>query len=570
MKRYFLSIIFFLVWTHCFTQDHKKDEIIFKAMQDEMNRNYKDLSLPDAPEPFFIGYMLSDCQYLKIKGSLGSIITSVEYPLIRNHAVRLLVGDYKCNNEFKYDGPRYPGGKSTIENNYGQLKRDFWLTTDQAYKQACQDYSAKTALLKQQNLTEEEMNLEDLLKIETITKINNTPQMPLPDKNLWEKNIRGLSAIFKKYKNLYDTDVELSVMYLEIYYKTTEGTTLKQPVNIISLVAKASVRAEDGTVFSDSYSVQAQNENDMPSIEKLEKRINEFAEKLIRLKDAEPVNEYYYGPVLFEKQAAFHIFSENFVTTKGLITYRKPEDIGAGNLIEAISKMIQQKSGRETSLNSRIGKRIIDSRFSVKNYTSLKEYKGKKLFGFYEVDADGLVPKEELTLVDNGILKGFLSSRIPTLGAKESTGSNRFGADVSRLATYIAPGSVHIIFNGGVTEPELKKNLLESAIREGLDYAYIIRKMGGASISLYKVDVKTGEEKMMRSAGIDEIKLSKLRRVLGVSNNEEVVNYLYNSKVPVSMIFPSAILLEDIEIYEPQTPKKEKPFPLVNPLLRNE
>src|SRR5205807_6280179 len=63
-------------------------------------------------------------------------------------------------------------------------------------------------------------------------------------------------------------------------------------------------------------------------------------------------------------------------------------------------------------------------------YTTL--FRSRALFGHYEVDSDGVVPKT-LSLVEKGILKTFLLTRQPMRGFNGSNGRARlpggFGAN---------------------------------------------------------------------------------------------------------------------------------------------
>ena len=48
------------------------------------------------------------------------------------------------------------------------------------------------------------------------------------------------------------------------------------------------------------------------------------------------------------------------------------------------------------------------------------EWRGRPLFGHYEVDREGVVPKP-LTLVEKGVLKNFLLTRQPVRGFRAPT-----------------------------------------------------------------------------------------------------------------------------------------------------
>ena len=44
-------------------------------------------------------------------------------------------------------------------------------------------------------------------------------------------------------------------------------------------------------------------------------------------------------------------------------------------------------------LDDQLGRKIIDSRLTIKNYTNMQEYNGIPLAGHYEIDCDGVVPE---------------------------------------------------------------------------------------------------------------------------------------------------------------------------------
>lgn len=191
----------------------------------------------------------------------------------------------------------------------------------------------------------------------------------------------------------------------------------------------------------------------------LEKRILEFAENLIRLSQAPPMEEYYAGPILFENSACVSIFMDNLLRSGQLLAWRKPEG----------------QSDRLT-LDGRIERKILDSRLSVKNYSTLRSYNEIPLLGYYEVDAEGIRPAEELLLIENGIFKRQLNGRIPTLKAPLSTGSSRFSLSANQVYFATAPGTIHIIGEGGLKMEKMKKALIKAAVEENLKYTYIVRK----------------------------------------------------------------------------------------------
>ena len=78
---------------------------------------------------------------------------------------------------------------------------------------------------------------------------------------------------------------------------------------------------------------------------------------------------------------------------------------------------------------------------SVRDDSTRKEWNGHPLAGFYEADLEGVVPTP-VTLVDNGVLKSYLTTRQPVKGGGGSNGHARlpgpFGARTAR------PGNLFI------------------------------------------------------------------------------------------------------------------------------
>ena len=55
-------------------QNQEEDKLIFKALQDELNRNKNELYLPGFDKPFFISYTFNRAHSFEISASLGALI----------------------------------------------------------------------------------------------------------------------------------------------------------------------------------------------------------------------------------------------------------------------------------------------------------------------------------------------------------------------------------------------------------------------------------------------------------------------------------------------------------------
>lgn len=549
--RYYLSFVFLFLGLIPVLAQSGLDQTVVKAMQDEMERNRQELVLPKADKPFFIAYTVGVSRQFEIGGELGALVVSNVIPRQMTGGVKLLLGNYKMTSDRKYTGAS-ARVDLPIEPDYDLIRQEFWQETDAAYKAALQDMGGKKAWRKK-NVMTEEAGLADLAQAKPLQMILKSPQSFSFDRQQWEQNVCELSAIFKEYPDLFNSSVTFSGLDMEIYLQTTEGTKLQQPLSMVRLEAGAYARTDDGIKLQDSWSVTVPFPQQLPELKVLKEKIHTFARNLSALKKAPEVSEFYCGPVLFEDAASAAIFEENLLTNKGLLAYRKQETpMGVRYNVK--------------SLADRMNMKIIDNRITVKNYSSLDKYNGQPLYGAYQVDAEGVVPPKEIILVENGLLRQQLNGRVPAPNCTASTGSARYIADADDISFMTAPGTVHITVKNGSKPENLKKMLLKTAREDGLAYAYIVRKLGRTATRLYRVNVSDGKETLVRSGDIAPIVLKDLRRISGISAKENVANFLLGNKVLTSLIYPSALLLEDVEINKTEAKKESEPalkFPLL-------
>ena len=196
----------------------------------------------------------------------------------------------------------------------------------------------------------------------------------------------------------------------------------------------------------------------------------------------------------------------------------------------------------------------------------MDKYNGVPLLGAYNIDAEGVVPAKEMTLVDHGIFKSMLNGCIPTLYAPQSTGSSRFLLSSSNGMFATAPGTIHIEVEKGTKPEKMKSALIKAAKEEGLKYAYIVRSLAGKASRIYRVDLD-GKETQVRFGDVSGLTLINLKRMLNISSKENVSNYILNGQLLSSLIYPSSILVENIEINKSDV-KKDKEQVLTFPLQR--
>lgn len=559
MKKYILSIFaaLLLCWT---AAAQTQDQMIFRAMEAELDRNMKELRMDDLGQPFWIGYIYSDIRAMQIAASLGEVTVSRCEPQ-RLNATRVLFGDYGMTSDINYT-PYYNVRGSAFETDEGQIRREFWINTDANYKQTAPNMARKAAMRRQSARTPEEEALPDMLPVTSVSMVSESPEFGF-DRREWEARAAELSAVFSNYPTLYASEVSVVAYDWTNYACTSEEVRMRLPVSFAAVNVKTTVRTPDGEEFSDRLEIYAQSDLTLPSTAELAGQITRFAANLAAYADAPKIEEFYSGPVLFTGQPVFSMFDGNLLSNNGngLLVQRRPES--SGNRGGGMMFYGGAPSSGSRRLENRIGQRVLDRRFTVVNHSALAEYEGTPLLGRYGIDADGVVPPDSCVVIDAGMLQTVLNGRIPTLKSPASTGSNRFSVNVSPT---VAPGTIEIAAADGQPLAELEKQLITLARNDGLAYAYIVERMNDKFNLVWRVDTSTGERTPVRGAEIQPVSLTQLKRVAGVSDEREVRNYLAG-QVPASMIYPSAILLEDIEIGELET-AKDKPSPIVNPLLR--
>ncbi|MFC1541019.1 hypothetical protein ACFL50_01075 [Candidatus Latescibacterota bacterium] len=588
-----LMLIMFFHNVKAIAQNSSTRDIILSALRDEMTRNLNNLEMENMERPFFISYNLYDIKTLEIIATRGSIVKS-DINRFRNHSVRLMVGDYRLNDE-NFQDSGYSYGSSMVygsirlplEDDYDAIRRSLWLATDGVYKRAVELFEHKKAALEQQTVIGEVTKIDDFSKAPVVKYTGQSSTLEF-NRAKWEQTACEISDVFAHYPDIYSSKVRILLYQGDLYFTNSEGTEVFQPLTIVTVQVNAFSQAVDGEPLSNNVSFFGTSPEDLPSLEKIKTSVYEMADDLIALRTAPVFDEMYFGPVLLENQASAEFFLQHLFGDKsGLIASRRP--------VVSDSRI---RFSDDDTLEDRINLRILANDYSIKAIPGLSNYQGINLIGKYDVDAEGVIPPAEISLVENGILKMLLTNRTPTAKIYESNAHQRYaiGSGYSTTNT-IGPGVIHVSSSNGQSYADLKKDLIRRAKDEGLDYGIVIRKIrpkstgiiyydpmvnmatsygGGYSNSLtepvmvYRINVEDGSEELIRSVKIGEISLSALRHIAGTTGEEIVYNTLATvsgrSGLPASFIVPRALMLEELEVknkksvYIPRLPVVSNPF----------
>lgn len=555
-----ILIAFVSLFQYSFAQQSNSDEIIVKALSDEMNRSVTDLKLNNSNAPFFVANYFCDGTVYYANASLGTIIQSRENP-IRNGAFRLLVGDYKVTDENFQEAARSYTGYQQLsppaENDYLAFRRYYWSMIDKAYKSSIEKYMQKLTVMKQQNI-DEKTRVDDFCKMPSLimkeqmafAKINTT---------MWAKYIKELSLVFKQYPELQSSSVQVFAVNAINYMVNTEGAVVKTPVTVAALAINVATQAADGEKLNDHILRYYSPCTDMPSLQSLLADVDKMAAQLNDRRNAPEIADSYQGTVVFEGDALAELLNIKFFGRNGLLTNREP--IYAVASTKAMTNKIENK----------LDKRLCNENITIVAQSDIKRMGDCPLIGSFAVDAEGVKPVANLMLVENGILKTLLSDRVPTKGVAVSNGHMRFGMFGSFSK---APGVIKVNFNNGQDYLALLKSVSAETTKNGLKHYYIIRKLETSNfakyftagnsdmpkpIAIYEVTAATGAERMIRCATISDFPMLSFKYVLGATSEQVPYNFLTNQQVPVSFVVPKAMAFNDISLEKDNSPKAKLP-----------
>lgn len=514
-----------------------EDQIIFKAMQDEMKRNLE-ISYPGYPKPCYINYNVARINQAYISASLGGILWEKNCPTLTLGSVNVAVSDSLRLSD-NQSGQAYPiTCTNTVD--YNNIRRELWKASDYMYKYSLATMSKKMNFLANNPMPKDEVGIPDMLTMKPSEYIENATQDTISYAYM-QKLSKRLSAIFVKYPDLYNTSVNILSKKTINYRETSENIKQKSLNGVVELTAYASVRTPDGSEIQDKIERIVCAESDLES-DKMADLVEKFADRLVKLHQAEALNDYYVGPIMYEDDMISNSVSNIIVP---LLT---------------VKRTVQDNSSLSSLL---VGKRILDKHLSIDQLTDMPVLNSTKLLGNFSCDADGVVPAKTLSLLSGGFVKQLICGRYPALNCLQSTGNYRFFNDPETVGCGVAPGILRVYSD--VTKPfdKMKQILCKEAKSKGLKVTYIVRQPSGLTPCLYRVNVATGEEELVRVKEIPSPNKGNLLHIVAMSKEDNVLNTLIN-RVGCTIIAPRALILENIECYF-KKPKQEMAFPIAPP-----
>ncbi len=530
---------------------------LLDAMVEELERNQAALRLKADKGPYFIGYQVKDYELREVVGRYGALFQD-DRNRDRRLSVDVRVGDYDFDSSiadeldfsFSTKGTSYITRKSApLDDSPAALRTALWLVTDEKYKAALFNYLKKKG--------EDVYTVDDPKRPPSFSREERSvlvgPQVPFRfARERWVALARALSARLARQPEFFDSEVRVSGNKTARLYANTEGSRLVTEEVLFAVHVQAWTRAADGQLLENSRDWYAPAEAQLPDDGTIRAETEVMTKDLLALRSA-PTIDPYTGPAILEPSAAGVLFHE-----------------AVGHRLEGER---QDNDTEGKTFRGQVGKQVLPPFLSIVDDPTAHARDETQLNGFYQFDEEG-VPAQAVVLVKDGVLKSYLLSRKPVEGFLRSNGHGRAqGArkPVARMANLIVESKKRVALD------ELKRQLLAEARRQGKPYGLVIRDITGGNTNttafgyqafkgtprmVYRVDVDSGQETLVRGVEIVGTPLSSINRVLATSDTEGVFNGFCGAEsgmVPVSTVAP-AVLLQELELQRAVEGKDRPPL----------
>jgi TldD protein len=536
--------------------------VVLGALKTELMRSKERLKMPKEDPPYFLRYMVRDYDETDIGARFGAIVED-DQTRARQASVEARVGDYMFDNTaddstdkmFDIDDfDRYePPVAAPLDDDVDALRATLWLQTDVKYKRALALLHKKRGA-RVTNVVEDE-SVASFSK-EQPAKSIDSPVTVTVDRAAWRTRLRRVSAEFKAFPDIFDSQVKLNVSHQTRYLVSNEGTELVNERLIWALHFSASGRASDGLLVPHYRSFYGASEGELPDEKAQIAAARQLSDEIRKLREA-PMMDPYNGPAILLPEAAGVFFHE-----------------ALGHRLEG-ERQNDTKEG--ATFKGQIGKPILPGFLTIIDDPTMRKYNtasgNVSLNGYYRYDDEGVTARP-VTLVERGVLRNYLKSRTPVKGSPTSNGHGRSDATLDPIGRM---GNTIVRSDRRVPYAKLKQMLLAEIRRQNKQFGLIIADISGGQTNtttydfqafkgmpriVYKVDAGTGKETLVRGVEFVGTPIGSLNRIVAASDAEGVFNGFCGAEsgyVPVSTVAP-ALLISEIELQRTRRAMERPPL----------
>ncbi|HTB09967.1 MAG TPA: TldD/PmbA family protein [Bryobacteraceae bacterium] len=516
--------------------------VMTDALKAELTRTMEHLKKQPNP-PYFLSYEVIETESAGATGSFGALVSSSPPTHRRQLGIDLRVGSYRLDNTHPIRGAMFNGFDNysfyqmPLEDDPDALRAMLWYYTDQKYKRAVEQFiSVRTNVKVKAEETDKSGDFSPA-KAEVYDEPNPAPLTF--DRAQWEEKVRKYTEPFVRYGNIYSVRAAISADRELRWFVSSDGAVIHTADTSYNLRISAFAKASDGMELPRFENFYSSTMEGLPSDAEVLEKVKKMIADLMALKSA-PVMEPYVGPAMLSPRATGVIFHEIF-----------------GHRIEG---QREKREGQSQTFRDRVGQKVLPDFISVYSDPTQKKYGATQLAGYYKFDNEG-VKAQKVTVVENGILKNFLMSRLPVDGFPESNGHGR------REAGYNVAGrqsNLLVVASKTVTPEALKAQLIEEVKKKGLPYGLYFDDVAGGftyvgrfapnffeviPVMVYRI-YPDGHEELVRGVDLIGTALTAFNKIVAADNRSEAFNGSCGAEsgsVPVSAGGPG-LLFSEIEV----------------------
>ena len=503
--------------------------MLLDAMTIELHRAFTSLGKQGDDKqlpPYFLSYSVADASAVAIQAQFGALVNSSANH-VREADVQVRLGDPKLDNTHgTHRASAVNSMQLPLTDDREALERSLWLATNTGYGTALDNYLAEVR--------------RGIFFQEAPQTYIGKPAPPVTvDTAAWEQRVRALSKIFREYPGVYQNVVMLMAQNETDYFASSEGSRVVVPHLQARVVMLAVTRAEDGMDLYRAQTFEAETVDGLPAQAELEAAVRELGKSLEALRKA-PLTEPFDGPAILSGRAAAVFFHEVL-----------------GHRLEG-----QRQRGDEEgqTFTKEVGKEVLPTFLSVADDPTATKYGTAWLSGSYEYDDEGQKARR-VELIEDGVLKTFLMSRLPIASFSNSNGHGR--AQTGHVPTG-RQGNLIVTSTNSVPEAELRKQLIEEAKKQGKPYGLYFEDISSGfavttrsspqafsvvPLVVWRVYADGRPDELVRGVSIVGTPLAAMKKILVTGDKSEVFNGdcgAESGTIPVSAVAP-AMLLSELE-----------------------
>ena len=527
------------------------DPVLIAAMETELHRAMGALGAAIAPaattdaahkaigqpRPYFLSYAVADTETLNITAQFGAVAQATSSHS-RTADVQVRLGSPTLDNTH---GTHRTSALTTLPlpltDDRAAIERSLWYATNRGYGKAL-DALEKVRTEQEVRAKEEDTSADFSAETAQAKILPAEPALSV-DREMWERRLREITAQFRDHASItYDMAI-LQASHETNYFVSSEGAKLAAPSQVARLVVVARTRAADGMDLFRAETFEADATGNLPDQATVLAKTKAMANNLDALRSA-PITEPYDGPAILSGRAAAVFFHEVL-----------------GHRLEGQRQRGDEEGQTFTKL---LGKPILPSFLSVADDPTLKAFNGQPLSGHYLFDDEG-APAQRVQLVDGGVLKTFLMSRLPVAGFASTNGHGR--AETGKMPTG-RQGNLIVTSTKAVSDAELREMLKAEAKKQGKPYGLYFEDISSGfavtsrsspqafqviPLVVYRVYVDGRPDELVRGVSIVGTPQAALSRIVATNDKPDVFNGECGAEsgtIPVSAVAP-AMLVSEIE-----------------------